>query len=293
MEEDDKGGALNTNMNGLLKIAIFSMVAVIIVSTVAVPILSSVGTTTTTVYNEGVRVTDVFEKYGDLLSDDDDSKAILYGEEYIQLVYDTDKKINITAKSDIDENYPVSLHWQHIEEPFYSDGWGYTTYQSSTEKYTTHTTGGQAWTSHDWSNIEISLLGGHYFVQDPKGDYVLTHGSVKYKEGNTHGITMDAEHLLWIDNGNATMRTWNGSYFGTLSSGNAVYDQTESDGVYTLTGMTFSTVPADWLIGPKGVSTTENYIDGTQIGTLISIIPILIIAGIIVAIIKGKSMSDR
>lgn len=296
MEEDDKGGALNTNMNGLLKIAIFSMVAVIIVSTVAVPILSNVGTTTKMEYNEGVRVTDIFEKYGDRLSAEDDSKMLIYGGDGVTLLYDTDKRINIIEKSEIDANYPVALIWQHLEGSLYIDDWIYVTYDSSNDEYTSHSTGGQAWGTHTWdgdSNSGMSIFGGHYFVQDPKGDYVLTHGSIRYSEGNTHGVTMDAGHLLWIDNGNATMRTWNGSYFGTLSSGDAVYNQTESDGIYTLTGMVFSTVPADWLIGPKGVSTTENYIDGTQIGTLISIIPILIIAGIIVAIIKGKSMSDR
>ena len=293
MEEENNGGALNTNMNGLLKIAIFSMVAVIIVATVAVPILSSVGTTTKMEYNEGVRVTDLFEKYADILSPDDDSRLIGCGEEYVYLTYDTDKRLNIIAKSDINEDYPVYVYWQHIEEPFYSDGWGYVTYSPSLETYSQHVTDGQAWRTYEGVNFGMSLLGGHLFVQDPKGDYVLTHGSIRYTEGKTSGVTLTDQNLLWIENGTATMRTWNGSYFGTLSSGDAVYNQTESDGIYTLTGMTFNTVPADWLIGPKGVSTTENYIDGTQIGTLISIIPILIIAGIIVAIIKGKGMSDR
>ena len=293
MEDDEKGGALNTNMNGLLKIAIFSMVAVIIVATVAVPILANVGTTTKTEYNEGVRVTDLFEKYADILSPDDDSRMIVCGEEYVYLTYDTDKHLNIIAKNDINEDYPVYAYWQHIEEPFYSDGWGYVTYSPSLETYSHHTTDGQAW--HTWEGVGhgMSLFGGHLFVQDPKGDYVLAHGSVKYTDGKTSGITLTAQNLLWIENGTATMRTWNGSYFGTLVNGNAVYTQTESDGIYTLTGMSFNSVPANWIICQRGVTTTENYIDGTQIGTLISIIPILIIAGIIVAIIKGKGMSDR
>ncbi len=297
MEDDEKGGALNTNMNGLLKIAIFSMVAVIIVATVAVPILANVGTTTTTEYNTGAKITFADRDYFSGIIDDFDSAEnvrLILNQDGFGMTGEVDgesvTKIALPI-SQYDTRYPIVING--VASTQYSTMY---TYNPETQRYIVTDINGI--TEVEWTYIYpiTTPQDMPIWAQTTKGDQIISTSPMKFTEDDLSifGITIQVGKILITGKDtNASLITKVGSSSAVTTFGEPIANVVQGDDWSTLKRRSFNVTTCQYIIGPSSVSYSENYIDGTQIGTLISIIPILIIAGIIVAIIKGKGMSDR
>ena len=118
MEQEDDFGNMGSGPSGAVKTIIFIMVAVLIITTVAIPILASVGEVTTTHKNDGVRVSDVFEKYADFMAEGVEYHGeLLLKPTEVRLCNDANDpdsgRMTILNTSDIDQNYPVIFIWNY------------------------------------------------------------------------------------------------------------------------------------------------------------------------------------
>ena len=299
MEEENNGGALNSNMNGLLKIAIFSMVAVIIVATVAVPILANVGSYTKSEYNDGARIdfadADYFSGIIDEFSSAENVRMILNQDGFgLTGLIDAQPYTKIVLPvSKYDTRYPIVING--VGDSQYGMIYYYDT---TTQKYTVTSILGSSeveWTYVDPIAYPTDLP---VWAQTSNGTKVITSEPLKFKTEEdrmgSFGLTMQEGKILIADTySHAYLATKDGSDPTVTTIGEPTVSITDGTDWDTINSISFSGSTCQYLIGVPSVSSSGNYIDGTQIGTLISIIPILIIAGIIVAIIKGKSMSDR
>lgn len=299
MENEDDFGNMSQGPSGAVKTIIFIMVAVLIITTVAIPILASAGEVSTSHMNEGVRVSDLAEKYGDYFAQGEDvnNYNIAFGSEGVTIGNGTgaENRKTILTNDQIDVNYPVYMAYG-----IYSDStqlWVYFTYNDT--EYTCHQSQGGNLTESTWSDgASVSILGltaQHHFVQDPKGDYILTNGTLSYigDDVTCTGFTISNEALLWVCGTDATLRRANSTPIFPIQTGTAIWNMTSDEDINTLSDMSFNGVYTTYLIGPRGYTTSENIIDGSIIGTLLGIIPLLMIVGVVIYVVGRMNVSDR
>ena len=302
MEQEDDFGNMGSGPSGAVKTIIFIMVAVLIITTVAIPILASVGEVTTTHKNDGVRVSDVFEKYADFMAEGVEYHGeLLLKPTEVRLCNDANDpdsgRMTILNTSDIDQNYPVIFIWNY-----------WTTASVYSMDYYTFDENG--WTRYDaGSSYSVTQLGtnvgesiftaerGHMFIQDPNGKYILTNGTVEYdataENPDLVGMTISQTAQLWCIGTSAYLKSWASTNYGPAQVGTADLVASENDGIMTVSKMSFNGTDTTYLIGPLGYTTTENIIDGSIIGTLLGIIPLLMIVGVVIYVVGRMNVSDR
>lgn len=303
MDEDDMTTGLSKGPTGMIRLVIFLTVAVILVSTIAVPMIANAGEYSKNIDNEGAKYTYVTDDYFKGVSKE------FYNAENVRMVLNQDG-FGLTGTKDGVAYTKIVLSVEDYETayPIIVNGFENNTtagmiysYDDSTKKYTI--TSISATSTVDEVYVDYIIVGMTTYrmlVQDPHGALMISAGPVKVQnnENNTYGVlgfTIAVGKILYCTDGaqGAYLATKTGISDPVITTGTPLYNISEGDQWSTINSISYSGNICTWYLCAPYVTESDNYIDGTTISTLISIIPLLIIAGIIIYVVSRLNASDR
>ena len=289
--DDDRYNGFGSGPNAIIKIIIFALVGMIVITSVALPILTQIGVTTTTYSNDGARVTDIYDEYAAEISDG--YTVLKFESQGVFLVDSSDPsaRILILKKSDFVSGYPIfiakALSTPYMQVIEYANG-QYIKYDSGAYPGDTQETG-------------IPTSGFVSYIQDKAGEKVVCQTPLYYESisnviGFGYYYTNISESIARVySNGLSgsyyTYSTGDGQAYGNETS---VADYTEMEDFNRLNGLSCHNLECMYYItDPVSYQTTDNMLEGTTVGALIGMIPMLFIIGIVVFIARNMRGSDR
>ena len=291
MKDDDDRQTIGNATNNTIKLIIFAMVGLLVITSVALPILAQVGITTTTYSNNGAKVTDIYDEYGTEISDG--YTVLKFESQGVYLVDSSDPtaRILILKKSDFVSGYPLfiakSISSPNMQVIEYANG-QYIKYDSGAYPGDTQETG-------------IPATGYVSYIQDKAGKKVICQTPLYYEDINNvigfgyyYTNISDARARVYsngLSGSYYTYSTGDGQAYGSETS---VADYTEIEDFNRLNGLSCHDLECMYYItDPVSYQTTENMLEGTTVGALIGMIPMLFIIGIVVYIARNMRGSDR
>ena len=288
-EDDDK--QIGSGTNNLIKIILFAIVGMVIITSVAIPVLAQLGTNTTTYSNNGAKVTDIYDEYAAEISDG--YTILKFESQGVYLVDSSDPtaRILILKKSDFVSGYPLyiakSLSTPYMQVVEYANG-QYIKYDSGAYPGDTQETG-------------IPASGYVSYIQDKAGEKVVCQTPLYYENissviGFGYYYTNISESIARVYSDGLsgsyyTYSTGDGQAYGSETS---VADYTEMEDFNRLNGLSCHDLECMYYItDPVSYQITENVLEGTTVGALIGMIPMLFIIGIVVYIARNMRGSDR
>lgn len=266
---------------------IFIAVAVLIVSAIAVPVIASTGSYTRTYTNEGAPYTSVLDTYATEISDGYD--GVIFNSEGIYLKKTLDpsaEPILMLAVSDFVSGYPLYIargtnDFMWVLE--YDRG-SYTIYEAlktvETEGYV--------------NSISPTIFG--CYIQDPNGNRIMTKDGICYTDiddviGIGYYYSDDTRRVVFCD-GMTAMWSYGGGNFN-IEDETEIESESIPDGYYA-ESMSCNSIYCEYYIGyPFTSEESSSILDSMPyLGALISAIPLIIIAGIILMVVKNKAETE-
>lgn len=293
MTDDDRYDNLTGGTHSVIKIIIFSLIAIIIINSFVLPVIASIGERTETTLNDGVRVssinlaswTEMTSGYGPA------APYLMMSDQGIAIRGYVDGVLTnryLVHAEDYQDAYPIMiLRVGTTQQDIYS-------YDSSRSWYvSTSAINGVVDIGPNLQLNPISSLSddAEIWYQDPKGDKVMTRDPLVFSNDNErifglkveYGVslyaTMDDAILLTNENG--------------TSRGPPTVDATEHDGYTELRDISYGGYDCEYYFGPLvGYVRTYNILDGTAVGSLINTIPMLMIVGLVIYVVRAIRNDD-
>lgn len=294
MDDDDR---MDRGPNGIVRIVIFALVGMIMVTTVAIPILATVGERTSTEYNEGIRMSCPQEHLSEIFNTADvNNLYINLSSQSMRITYyigDDFYMETLLASDDLVEGIAYIIVDPIVYE-YNSDAIIYGVYDGTSISRYTVDMDQQPPNSFPCYDIaynpspEPVLKDWWIFIQDPDGDYVLTDDGVHSSDSDVMSFTPSDDLCIWTDGTEGYEYVWNND---TCTKTTGTADITSENGIVDT--VTFDGRESQYLIGPYSYQVTENILDGTPIGTMIGMIPLLMVVGIVLFIANRSKLSDR
>lgn len=171
MRDDEDYTPDVTGPTGIVKIIVFAIIGIVVISTLAIPVLTHLGEKTVTYTNTGVYLTDVCDKYANIIESYDQGTAriswdnngiFLNGE--VSGSPATNKLMDIKG---FNNEYPIVI--VHPGIGYYNT---IVTYSKTTSKYTEFISG-EGSIQQTYGSCPISI-GDKAYIQDSKGNLVLS-----------------------------------------------------------------------------------------------------------------------
>lgn len=270
----------------IVKTTMFAMVALVVITSVALPIFATIGTTTVTLSNDGPGMSYVNEKYADLWG-----------------TYDTDTaeiKCNTTGLYLSGEISGVRQETMLLSSDRYVKDIplilivtsGYTGY------ILTYTGNQIAFSSlyapnGPQNNVSQFILDvfedDDIYVQDPDGRLHLEKDEGYYSElSEVLGFSYGLDRFMQVDGSTAKLRT------DVLRTGTADVGYDEIGGGYRVTGAEYGGYDCQYYLCPDFKTAEEKDLLGSgPVRNMIGMIPVLIMIGAILMVVKRTGMSDR
>lgn len=279
--DDDRYNGFGSGPNAIIKIIIFALVGMIVITSVALPMLATIGERTVTYSNSGIRVINVWEEYDSLLSGyDTDTTEIIWNSEGIWIggeISGNENKVLILPKNELVIGPAIIIQ---------STGSGWLV-EYNGENYTYITRGNSITLDNGILNI---FSDDSVYSQDPSGGLILSDKMYAENLSDVIGFSMTTTYMLWVKNTAATLYVTGEG----LSYGSAVFDSDEIDDFYKIEDISYNDYDCQYMIGEEfSYTDTEDMLAGTNIGGLISTIPLLMIIGIVVFVARNMRGSDR
>lgn len=266
----------------------FAMVAVIIISSVALPMLASVGETTATYSNSGTRMSYANDTYSELLTSyDTDTAEIkcnstgMYIGGKVSGVY---QETMILSADKYVKGVPLLMIVSNV-----TNGW-FLEYTGNTPYLFTHTFAPGTTNNVTMFNLSIFPEEDSIYVQDPEGDLHMEKNGGYYPDlDDVYGFSYGTDRYLQVVGTTAKLRT------DTVTTGTADVEYDEVGEGYHVTGIEFGGYECDYMICPDYTVTVEsNMLDGWgPVRAMIGVIPVMIIIGAILVVVRRSGMSDR
>lgn len=266
---------------------IFIAVAVLIVSAIAVPVIASTGVYTKTYTNEGARCSSVLDDYSTEISNGYDKIEFDSEGIYLTKTLDPDAEpITLLTVAEYVSGFPLYVmkgqnDYMWVLE--YNGNGTYTNYDSNVSTVTEGYAG----------SINTTFF---CFIQNPNGDRIMTPDGIYYTSisdvfGVGYHYTNESRTTIFCEG----MRAWwsyGGGNFGT--EGETVLVSEDVPEGYYAESMSYEDIYCTYYIGyPFFSEESATIFDNMPyLGALISAIPLIIIAGIILRIVKNRSEND-
>lgn len=301
MDEKDEYNTPNTPDN-IAKIVVFAIIGLIVVTSVALPILAGLGIENHTVDNNGVRVSRMTaEKWDSLISQYDDSTAVTLSLSSSMGMYLTGR-INgvwsneyLVSMDDFDYRYPIWIKYSFGSSLNVGlNGEKVISYDMNISRFTMTSliqTSNFDMISEELSNVNLDTL--HFWYQDPEGDHVMNTGNMNIISDPVEGFRMSLGSLVVSDTTQAKYTTVESEHITNEEFGTPIIEKESHANYTTIESMSFRGVVCQYYIGPISYSYTEDTLANTPIGTMIGIIPLLMIIGVVLFVVKQFKRSDR
>lgn len=266
---------------------IFIAVAVLIVSAIAVPVIASTGTYTKTYTNEGARYSSVLDDYATEIANG--YNEIAFNSEGIYLTKSLDpdaEPIALLTVAEYVPGFPLYVMKGADDRMWvleYNGNGTYTNYEALMNIVTEGSAG----------SLNYSLF---CFIQNPNGDRIMTTDGIYYTSisdvfGVGYYYTNESRTTIFCEG----MKTWwsyGGGNFGTEGE-TVLVSEDVPDGYYA-ESMSYEDIYCMYYIGyPFSSEESATIFDNMPyLGALISAIPLIIIAGIILMIVKNKAETE-
>lgn len=292
-DNDDNKGLVGK----VLSTVIFSMVAIIIISSLAIPMLSTVGDTTEHEYNSGVRIakmdSDYLQKFVNPTEFDID--AIVLNSDGIGITGTQNgdsRTVTILPTSKMDMNYPVLINT--MDGDTYK---GFTTYERTPSGYIMKDVAQSSTGSTFTITEESTQMGTEIYIQDPNGTMTLNNGDMKTEDplyADVWGFSVTTGRVVIADANRGTMITKSGDDPAQVWPSETVTPSITTGNDYdTVNSIKYAGYTCTYYVGPIYVSYEENIIQGTPVGSMVGVIPLLIITGVILYVAKSMKKDAR
>lgn len=284
MREDEREKPIER----IVRTTMFAMVAVIIISSVALPMLASVGETTTVYTNSGTRMTYANDTYSELLASYDtdtaeikcNSEGVYFGGEVSGVYQET----IILSADDYAKGVPLFMIVSNV-----TNGW-FLEYTGESPYLFTYTFA--PGTTSDVTTFVVSIYPeeDNIYVQDPEGDLHIEKNGGYYPDlDDVYGFSYGTDRYLQVIGTTAKLRT------DTVTTGAADVEYDEVGEGYHVTSIEFDGYGCDYMICPDYTVTVKgNVLDGWgPVRAMIGVIPVMIIIGAILVVVRRSGMSDR
>ena len=292
MTDDDRYDNLTGGTHSVIKIIIFSLIAIIIINSFVLPTITAVGERTDVITNEGVKVSSINQDtWDDMTSDYSSTPYIHLSNEGIYLsgyVNGVSTKRFLVHAENYDTSYPVmfiGLKTTQQDSITYDPirGW----YISTTAIQGEIDLG----PSMQFNPVYRFTDGGEIWYQDPNGTRLMTKDSLIYPDGESDifGINVEYGVSLYADLDTALVFV---SGSGT-STGISDVDSVDHDGYTELNSISYLGYECEYYFGSsQGYTYTYNILDGTAVGNLINTIPMLMIIGLVIYVVRAVRNDD-
>lgn len=301
MDEKEDYNMPNTPDN-IVKIVVFAIIGLIVVSSVALPILAGLGIENHTESNDGAKVTRMTqEKWDDITAKYDNPANVsmnitantgIYIGGFINGEYKMEYLAHI---EDFNPSYPVLVKYSFEPSEYISSSAEETlTYSPDTQKFTTTTrtqTISSSGTSFLMDDIDLDEIS--FWYQTPDGDRIINMGDMSINGEWIEGFRIDIGSIVVADLQQAKYYDGSIGDYGRTEYGSPSIER-ESHGDYsTIESLSYHGIACQYYIGPITYSYTENTLENTPIGTMIGVIPVLMIMGLVIFVVRQFNKSDR
>lgn len=293
MNDEKKHNDVGKGPENIAKVVIFAIVAIVMITSFVLPTITAVGERTDVITNEGVKVSSINQDtWDDMTSDYSSTPYIHLSNEGIYLlgyVNGVSTKRFLVHTENYDTSYPVmfiGLKTTQQDSITYDPirGW----YISTTAIQGEIDLG----PSMQFNPVYRFTDGGEIWYQDPNGTRLMTKDSLIYPDGESDifGINVEYGVSLYADLDTALVFV---SGSGT-STGASDVESVDHDGYKELNSISYLGHECEYYFGSsQGYTYTYNILDGTQVGSLIGTIPVLIIIGLVLHVARTMKRSDR
>ncbi len=287
MTEEKKYNDFGKGPEDIARTVVFMIVAVVIISSFALPVLASVGERSGSIYNDGVRVSEITElRYEEKMEEFGSGATLVlsaYGLDIID-INGVKPAVNLISSDDYNTDYPIAFTHTNTMN---SNIWEWTFDQET--KKTTSISRTQTTTA---STHILSFPENGMWIQNPNGEHILSTGPI-YANNPTSVIGYRIENglILAADTESAYLATGTGG-LPTVSQGTSTADMQSGD-YTTIDSISFENITCTYYIGPISATYTSNILEGTQVDAMIGLIPTLMIIGVILYLARNLRRSDR
>lgn len=312
MKDEETG--MNNKMNGLVKVILFSMVGIILITSFALPIFSSIISMERQVneWNDGVRVDTIdFEKAKQIAGEPiGNSVSLILDSEGINLQYysttdHTTKQTLLASIDSLNTDYPVAFQIPPYDASINNlSSMAIATF--SAPNYT-YASADSILTYHTITiTVKSAYIDASVYYQSPNGNQMLTEGSINDTDGEVIGFDVvyddfglrvisdvaDCLHKVYTPSIDDYVWTRDSTTPNisteTITTAYGAYQHISGISA-TVDGKTYN---CKYFIGDLYVTESEKNLTGT-LSSLIGIIPILLIIGIVMYVVRNMNISDR
>lgn len=287
MTEEKKYNDFGKGPEDIARTVVFMIVAVVIISSFALPVLASVGERSESIYNDGVRVSEITELgYAEKMEEFGDGARLALSASGLNIIDINGIKpsVNLISSEDYDTDYPIGFTYTNTMN---ANIWEWT-FDPETQKNTLIS---RLQTITASTHIISSPENGMW-IQNPNGEHILSTGPI-YANDPTSVIGYRIENglVLAANTESAYLATGTGG-LPTVSQGTSTVDMQSGD-YTTINSISFENTTCAYYIGPISATYSSNILEGTQVGAMIGLIPTLMIIGVILYLARNLRRSDR
>ncbi|MBQ1293233.1 MAG: hypothetical protein IIY21_04300 [Clostridiales bacterium] len=285
-DEDDNFQDMRS-VEGIAKTIMFCLIAMIMITSFALPIIASVGERTVDLDNTGVRVSSFNEIGWEDAMDTFSPGAYMYiGSGGLAIygmkdgAYTTEWLIN----APVDTRYPEAIIFTNNTSEL-----TVLNYNEDSNNYTQITRRATTTVGAYTLNFPESI---NLWIQDPNGKHILNTGNMYTMNPSDVTGYHVSTGLTMISNTSTTKVCTGTSMVATESIVNSETSMDSGD-YYTIHDISYNNIDCDYYVGPLNVYHRENILEGTQVGAMIGMIPMLMLIGIVVFVARSLNRSDR
>lgn len=288
MAEEDDYNNLTGGSQSVIKVIVFALVSIIFINSFVLPVIASVGESTETEYNTGVRVSEISELgYEEQMEEFGENAALALTSKGLSIIDTggTSQPIVLISIDNFDPTYPIAIINAGKDFPYKYNMMTYT-YNVDTHKYvyTSYYTSGTTLVAYLY-NPENGV-----WIQDPNGKHILTDDEIHtndLSEITGYGVSYQ-QNVIYANTEQAFVQAsgipW-GEVTPTVDVDTGEYD--------TVNSISYQNITCDYYIGPLYATYTTNTLEGTPVGELINTIPTLIIIGVVLYIIRSIKRNEE